>query len=184
MKRLVLPAIPTLLLVAACSTTPAFAPPPTSLVQEPAVEGSAAPEERGVEEEEFREHAVSVFLGGATNEADHSGFAFGADYEYRFNPTWGVAAFGEWATGDLRAFVGGALAVFHPTESLALVAGPGFERERGDEFGDAEWFGIFRLGALYEFRIARGWAVAPALYYDFSGGENTLVYGINFATAF
>ena len=128
MKRLVLQTLPALLLVAACATTPAFTPPPASLMQDSAVEDSAAPKERDVEEEEFKDHAVSVFLGGATNEADHYGFAFGVDYEYRFNPTWGVAGFGEWATGDLRAFVGGALAVFHPTEPLALVAGPGFER--------------------------------------------------------
>ena len=184
MKLLVPKAIPALLLVAGCSTTPAHNPPLAPLMQEPVAEGNAAPEEREIEEEKFKDHAVSIFLGGATNKADETGFAFGVDYEHRFNPTWGVAGFGEWATGDLRAFVGGALAVFHPTEPLALVAGPGFERERGHEFGDAEWNAIFRLGALYEFRIARGWAVAPALYYDFSGGENTLVYGINFATAF
>lgn len=184
MNLLALQALPALLLVAACSTTATDTLRPASLMQDLPGEDHAAPEEHDAKEEEFEDHAVSVFLGGATNEVDLSGFAFGADYEYRFNPTWGVAGFGEWATGELRSFVGGALAVFHPTEPLALVAGPGFERERGSEFGDAEWSAIFRLGVLYEFRFAPKWALAPALYYDISEAHNTLIYGINLMIAF
>ena len=187
MKHLTRPIFPFLLLAAACSTTPVPtqpARPIVSLALEPIEEEVNTGEEAEEEEEEFRQHAVNLFLGGAHNQANHTGFALGVDYEYKFNPHWGAGAFAEGATGDLRSFVGGVLAYYHPIEPLALVAGPGLERERGHEFRSAEWSAVLRVGGFYEIPVTPDMVVAPAVYYDIAEGDNTFIFGINIGTSF
>lgn len=184
MNRLILPILPTLLIVASCSTTPVPAPPPTptlSLALERLEEGAPTAEEAGAEEE--RNDLFNAFIGGASNSASESGLAYGVDYEHKFSPMWGAGVFVEGASGDLRSFVGGALAFFHPIEPLAIVAGPALEREEGTHLRSADWNAVLRLGTFYEFPIGNNMTIAPAIYYDISEGENTFIYGVNFGTS-
>jgi hypothetical protein len=61
---------------------------------------------------------------------------------------------------------------------FAIQTGPGVE------FVDDESFFVTRLGALYEFEIGEDFTLSPQLHYDFSTGEDAIVFGIAIGKAF
>jgi hypothetical protein len=126
---------------------------------------------------------------GITKEPHHDGqFTVGAEYEHRFSKRWGVGAFVDFAGGDLRNYLFGLVACYHPLDHVRLHAGPALEFHNGrggithDEHGDAvvdedETFFVLRVGAAYSFHFNEHWGVAPTVSADFVDGETVWVYG-------
>jgi hypothetical protein len=145
------------------------------------------------EEHEFHRHHVSVFLGATTADIPVGGehgnagteseggdgseettteteSTIGLDYQYRFSRAWGLAFAFEYVGGDARNWMAGLAPALHPVAGLEIYAGPGFERNDGEnEF-------VFRVGMGYEFELGR-WGLTPAFNVDFVDGEQTYVYG-------
>ena len=67
----------------------------------------------------------------------------------------------------------GAQGYWHAIHELVLVVGPGAERHHD------EWKALLRLGAFYEFPLGGGWVLSPAIFYDFTEGDDLWLYGVN-----
>ena len=119
--------------------------------------------------------AVTGFLGGSGEVGDLEGWTFGVDYAYHLSSTWAVGGFAEAVSGLDRSFAAGLQAVWLPIWDVVLVAGPGLERHHD------EWRPIVRVGGAYEFPLGDGWVLAPGVYYDFTDGNDLLIYGLNLA---
>jgi hypothetical protein len=120
---------------------------------------------------------ATLFLGGSGEVGNSDGFALGAEYAYHVNDRWAYGAFADGVSGLDRSFAAGLQAYWHATHALVLVAGPGLELHHD------EWRPIARLGATYEFPMGKGWALAPAVFYDITEGENLWIYGLNISSA-
>lgn len=124
-------------------------------------------------------HHVAGFLGaGAETKRDgrekEIGIALGVEYEYRFDPKWGIGGLIEGLGKDtLRDSVVAVPVSFHPGGPWRLFFGPGYEfTEKHDK-------ALLRVGAGYEFHIGGHWTLSPEIVGDFiSGGAVTLLGGV------
>lgn len=125
-------------------------------------------------------HNISIFGGGATSTGDGSdtGFSFGGEYEYKFNPIIGIGGLLEFTTSALdRDAILLAPLTLHPFGGLSVVAALGVEfAEDDDSFA-------FRLGTAYEFPLGR-FSFAPVFNADFIDGDITYVYGLSLGLGF
>lgn len=138
--------------------------------------------EEGVE----KKNVLSVILGG-TSDRDENVFTVGLDFEHRLHPRLGVGAVIEYATDDLDALTLLGALDLHIWKGLAIQTGPGveFAGEEEEEDGlttttNRRTF-IYRVGVIYEFEIGR-LLVIPQVHYDYSSGNDAVVYatGIGF----
>jgi hypothetical protein len=143
----------------------------------------ASSEEGHVHEGHAHRHHVALFLGGAIRDEDHeteSGFALGADYEYRLHPLIGAGVLVEVATGNLREVLVLAPVALHPWRDLRLVVAPGVEIP---EEGDAEF--ALRLGIGYTVPIGSGrFSITPEFNADLIDGAPTYVAGVSLGVGF
>jgi hypothetical protein len=65
-------------------------------------------------------------------------------------------------------------------KELTIVTAPGVSRETADGTDEE----LLRIGAEYGFGIAKGFEISPAVYYDFTSGDDALVVGAGFAWRF
>ena len=132
-----------------------------------------------VEFHEDRRHHFSALIGGSyIDAADETVFTLGIDYEYRVNRLLGVGFVAEQAFGDIDATTLLAVADIHVWRGLAFQIGPGVE------FVDDETYAVGRFGALYEIELAGEITISPQIHYDFSEGEDAVVFGIAIGRAF
>lgn len=130
--------------------------------------------------EEFApHHHVAGFLGaGLETKRDgrekEIGIALGLEYEYRFDPRWGVGGIFEALGKDtLRDVVVVVPFSFHPGGPWRVFFGPGYE------FTEKKDKALLRVGVGYEFHLDEHWTIAPELLGDFiSGGAVTVLGGI------
>lgn len=128
---------------------------------------------------ESKPHHLSAVIGGTiVAEADETAFTLGLDYVYRLNRTLGLGFVAEHAFGAIDSTTLLAVADLHITEGLAIQTGPGVE------FVDDETFFVTRLGLVYEFELGEAFTLSPQLHYDFSSGEDGIVFGIAIGRAF
>ena len=100
------------------------------------------------------------------------GIALGGEYEYRFDPKWGVGGIIEALGKDtLRDAVVVVPISFHPAGSWRLFAGPGYE------FTEKKDKALLRVGAGYEFHLQGHWTLSPEIIVDFIGGGAVTVLG-------
>jgi hypothetical protein len=144
---------------------------------------AAEPQPGDKEKPEWAEEGrneISIFLGVTESQDFERGFSVGIDYERRLSRLFGIGAVVEYTGSDLREGVGGITLSFHPWKELKIVAAPGVVLETADGTEEA----LLRIGAEYGFGIGKGWEIAPAVYYDFTSGDNALVIGAGFAKRF
>jgi hypothetical protein len=124
-------------------------------------------------------HHLSVVI-GATNipDADETAFTLGLDYEYRVSKVLGLGFVAEHAFGAVDSTTLLGVADIHLTEGLAIQIGPGVE------FVGDETFFVTRLGVVYELEVGKAFTLSPQLHYDFSSGEDAIVFGIAIGKAF
>lgn len=131
------------------------------------------------EAHEAKPHHLSAVIGGThIPHEDETAFTLGLDYEYRLNQTWGLGFVAEHAFGPIDSTTLLAVADIHVAGGFAIQTGPGVE------FVDDESFFVTRLGALYEFEIGEEFTLSPQLHYDFSTGDDAIVFGIAIGKAF
>jgi hypothetical protein len=139
----------------------------------------SAEEEHGEAEVHHRHH-VGVFFGGAVRDEEHteSGFALGADYQYRFTQLLSAGALAEVATGDLREVLLVAPIYLHPWRGLAFAVGPGAEipSEGNVKFA-------MRFGVGYRFPVGQ-FTIRPEFIADLVEGTPTYVIGLSFGVGF
>ena len=167
-----------MLALASCAHRP---PAPSPAVLELAASRDAAisidasdlPE--GVTEEERQ--AVNIFLGGAIEEGDASGYGIGLDYEHPLTGRLGIGFFLEHVDGIERSLAAGGQLYWRTFKELVLVFGLGGERN------DDEWTPIARFGVAYEFPFGDGYFVAPGVFYDIGENVDVIVYGLDIGYA-
>ena len=139
---------------------------------------SACTSLEGEGEFDWREqpHHLSVLPSG-TIEGNESAFSIGLDYEYRTSDFLGVGTVVERAFEDINATTVLAVADLHITNQWIVQTGPGVEFVEGEEEA------VYRLGTLYEFERG-GYTVSPQLHYDWTSGEDALVFGVAFGVGF
>jgi hypothetical protein len=152
----------------------------TALVAQPV--RAAGDEAAQGESEEWAEEGrndLGLFLGDTYADGEH-GFSVGLDYERRLSRRFGIGGVIEYTGSDLRDGIAAVSVNWHPWKELKLLAAPGVEVERED---GSDGF-LFRIGAEYGFGIGKGFEIAPALNFDFTSDESSVVYGLSFARTF
>ena len=127
-------------------------------------------------------HHISLLVAG-TDDDEETAFTLGVDYEYRVSEFLGVGAVLEHAFEDIDATTLLAVADLHFWRGLIVQTGPGVERIDGDNGDSDETELIYRLGTLYEFEVGP-YTVSPQIHYDFSSGEDAVIFGLAFGFAF
>lgn len=136
----------------------------------------SAEEEEGVE----KKNVLSLILGG-TSDRDENVFTIGLDFEHRVHQYVGVGAVVEYATDDIDAISLIGVLDLHLWKGLAIQTGPGIEfvGEEEEEAGETESVNrrefIYRVGVVYEFEIGK-LLVIPQVHYDYSSGQDSVVY--------
>ena len=143
----------------------------------------ATPECRAAEKEteewaEEGQNELGLFL-GETRRDGEGGFSVGLDYERRLSRRIGIGGVLEHTGGDLRDGIAGVPVCWHPWRELKILIAPGveFSQDESDEF-------LVRLGAEYGFDVGKGFEIAPALNFDRTSGETSVVYGVSLAKSF
>ena len=127
-------------------------------------------------------HIVGLFLGTANIDNDRD-FAYGLEYEYKFNDTWGLGPVFEKTTnahGGDGVYVRLVSLYAHVTPSIRLGLGYG-EESIGEHSGSED---LIRASAAYDFHFDGGLGIAPTLALDFVDGERNEIFGIEFTKSF
>lgn len=128
---------------------------------------------------DFPHHRIALLLGHTHVPANAEGDgmlipSWGLDYEYWFNPRWGL---GLHTDLELQTFLidrsGEDLlerdyplvltldALYKPWKGLVIQLGPGYELERNENFY------LVRVGLEYEIEMGhRNWDLSPSVFYD------------------
>jgi hypothetical protein len=141
--------------------------------------GDESAQDKGEEWAEDGRNDLSLFLGVTDSDGD-KGFSVGLDYERRFSRGFGIGGVIEYTGNDYRDGVVAASFNWHAWKELKLLAAPGMEIDRANDRGRF----LLRIGAEYGFAIGKGFEIAPALNFDFTSDENSVVYGLSFARTF
>jgi hypothetical protein len=147
-------------------------------------QSASADGEEGAE----KQNVVSLILGG-TSDRDENAFTVGLDFEHRIHPLLGVGAVIEYATDDLDAFTLIGALDLHIWKGFAIQTGPGveFAGEEEEEDGvttstNRRYF-IYRVGAVYELEFGE-LLVTPQVHYDYSSGNDAVVYAMGLGFKF
>lgn len=122
-------------------------------------------------------HYPGIFIGTTTFNGE-TDTTLGFEYEYKFNPYFGVGGVWERSKdghdGDgVNVWVGSFF--YHPTEHWRLGFGFGEERIGGYK---TKHHSLMRVSAAYEF-FGDGYIIAPELAVDFIGDEEATVAGVS-----
>jgi hypothetical protein len=128
--------------------------------------------------EDGRNH-LAVFV-GVTDGGGDTGPSLGIDYEYRLTHLFGIGGTIEYTGADLREGVIAVSFDWHVWKEMKLFIAPGVEIDAAD---GSDSF-LVRLGIEYGFDIGKGWEVAPALNFDFTSDEDSIVIGAGFGRSF
>ncbi|MEM1452742.1 MAG: hypothetical protein AAF957_23290 [Planctomycetota bacterium] len=168
MHRLLAAALCGLLGACAAATNPR--PIPASL--------AVAPPAPSLAEGEIHKHHVGLFNGvgfeSREGRPDEEGFAFGAEYTYRFDPVLAVGGVVEGIGQDVfRDAVTVALVSAYPTHDWRFFVGPGLELT---ESGKIKY--VTRFGTGYDIHLGAHWSISPEIYVDLvEGGSNLWMAG-------
>ena len=141
-------------------------------------------EEEGAE----KKNVLSLILGG-TSDRDENVFTVGLDFEHRIHPLLGVGAVIEYATDDLDAVTLIGALDLHIWKGFAIQTGPGVEfageeeEEDGATTSTNRRYFIYRVGAVYEFEFGR-LLLTPQVHYDYSSGNDAVVYAMGLGFKF
>jgi hypothetical protein len=125
---------------------------------------------------------VALFI-GSTEAEEHHGekgdrdFTLGFDYERRLNKWFGAGAMVDWVAEGNREYLIGPLFILHAGRHAKLFAAPCYQGVR--ETGEGNF--AFRTGFSWDFYFGNGkYTVFPAVYYDFTEGQDFGVIGVGF----
>jgi len=141
-------------------------------------------------EEKFYYNHFALFVGASTIfERDNTNFTLGADYVRYFSPESDLAAgiFSEAVFAHHTEWLFGVVMFYGLTEHLWVRTGPGIEILQEDLLcgcgtkTNTEF--LVRIGAGYSIHFGK-FFVDPSIDVDFLRSSTTLVWGLNFGTAF
>ena len=138
----------------------------------------------------FHYNHFAVFTGASSLfERDDTHFTLGLDYLRYFSPesNFGAGVFAEAIFAHHTEWLFGALLYYGLTEHLWVRTGPGIEILQEDlECGcgtETKTEFLIRIGAGYSIHFGR-FFIDPSIDIDFLRSSTTLVWGLNFGTAF
>ena len=141
--------------------------------------GDESAQGKGEEWAEEGRNDLALFLGVTDSDGD-KGFSVGLDYERRLSHRFGIGGVIEYTGNDYRYGLVAASFNWHAWKELKLLAAPGMEIDRSNDRGRF----LLRIGAEYGFAIGKGFEIAPALNFDLTSDETSVVYGLSFARKF
>ena len=117
-------------------------------------------------------HHVAVAGGGAfKGEKPKSAWFLGLEYEYRFNPKFGIGVYYEETLGDFDLQAFGGLLIWHPTSGLKLATGAAVERK----FGERKNKALIRLQVAYDFHSGNV-SYGPMFAWDLIEDQTNVIY--------
>ncbi len=126
---------------------------------------------------EQRSHYPGVFI-GYTHAQSETHFTYGFEYEYRFEPSWGLGLLYE-KTPDAHHGDGTTLILgefyYHPDDNLRFGIGAGKERIGGHHPHSEN---VIQLNASYDIHFG-DFGIAPTVAVDFIDGEKAYVFGVS-----
>ncbi len=126
-------------------------------------------------EEIERRNELALIIAG-TYEDEENRFTTGFEYSRRLHQYVGVAGVVEYLEDGTWVYVFPIL--LYPVGGLKLVAGPGFEREEGENSF------LIRVGVGYGIEFTERFSLQPSLDVDFIGRDAALVYGLTLGVSF
>ncbi|WP_100644113.1 hypothetical protein [Alteromonas facilis] len=127
-------------------------------------------------------HFPGIFVGN-TNFDGENDFTLGLEYEYRFDPKWGVEFVYE-RINDAHHGDGTTILVaqimYHPFDYFRIGAGVGEEKIGGAHPHDET---LYRLTFAYDFQVS-DFEIAPTLSFDRIDSETAVVAGLAFIYPF
>lgn len=118
-------------------------------------------------------HHLAVSAGGTYHEkGSQNGGAYAIEYEYRLHELVGVGAVFD-ATSGIKddPLVLAVTAIVHPVGGLKLIAGPGFEFKRKEDF-------LVRVGVGWDFHLGEHLTLGPVVTADFVSWDTNYNYGV------
>lgn len=125
--------------------------------------------------EEHRHFLTLLALGTHEYADSRTAATVGVDYEYRFHRLVGAGFVAEHALEDIRETTILAVADLHVWRELVLQVGPGLAIVSEDEEPSRTEF-AFRAGVILEVEIGR-LCLTPQVHYDYTTGEDAVVFG-------
>lgn len=135
----------------------------------------------------LNQHVLGAFL-GITDTEYTSETAYGLEYEYRFNKTWGVG--GVWERtpdghddghGHKEDISVKVISAYWHKDMFRLGLGFGEEKVHGDHPHTED---LIRASAAYDFHLTPNLGIAPSFAIDRVNGHNVYVYGAALTYAF
>jgi len=134
---------------------------------------SSTAQAEDLNEDHSDQHFVGAFMGVIDNhEAD---LVSGVEYEFKFQPHFGIGALVEHASQGEGVSSAIAAAYYHPVGGLRFGAGYGRELIGGDHSHSVN---LLRVGVSYEFHLPNHVGAEPSINVDRVDGENAMVYGV------
>lgn len=137
--------------------------------------------------DKLNQHVVGAFV-GVTDSKKTTEAAYGLEYEYRFNQTWGVGGVwektadgyddGHGHTEDISVKV---ISAYWHKDYFRLGLGVGQEKVHGDHSHTED---LIRASAAYDFHLTPNLGIAPSVAIDRVDGQNIYVYGAALTYAF
>jgi hypothetical protein len=129
-----------------------------------------------VEATEDARYFPGVFI-GYTNAEHETYFTYGVEYEYKFNPYWGLGAIYE-KIDDAHHGDGVSITLaelfYHPTNNIRMGLGAGKEKIGGSHPHSED---IYRASANYEFHVGDV-GIEPTFAVDFINSEKAYILGV------
>jgi hypothetical protein len=149
---------------------------------------AAPPVSANEDESVVGQNVLSLILGG-TSTRDEDAFTVGLDFEHRVHPLLGMGAVVEYSVDDIDALALIGVLDLHIWRGLAIQTGPGLEFVGEEEVEDGRTLSVnrreflYRVGLIYEFEIGE-LLVIPQVHYDYSTGDDSVVYATAFGFTF
>jgi hypothetical protein len=153
---------------------------------------SASDMAAGGDHEAAKEHGESdhhknhvALLAGFTEAEEHHGeqgapdFTIGIDYERRLSKVFGIGVLADWVIEDNREYMVGIPIFLHAGRHAKFELAPAVRHLTHS--GENQF--VFRTGFLWDFHVGKI-SIAPAVFYDFSEGQDFFAFGLGFGKGF
>lgn len=136
---------------------------------------------------ELNQHVLGAFV-GVTDSKKTTESAYGLEYEYRFNKTWGLGGVWEKTKDGYKDKLGHRedvsvkiISAYWHKDYFRLGLGIGEEKIHGDHSHTED---LIRASAAYDFHLTPNLGIAPTIAVDRVDGHNIYVYGAAITYAF
>jgi hypothetical protein len=126
-----------------------------------------------------------AFFAGFTEAEEHHGdqgapdFTIGIDYERRLSKVFGIGVLADWVIENNREYMVGIPIFLHAGRHAKFELAPAVRHV--SHSGENQF--VFRTGLHWDFHVGK-MSLTPAVFYDFSEGQDFFVFGLGVGKGF